>query len=244
MGKIDGRLAINSYLSRSKKGFPAWSAALDNGTTWGYYCPVLTEALPLCPSYLKAAVPENRPSQRGSPGRNVAVRGFGAFMIRSLALAVAIVIGLLAAGCSSPALFQQPAAPTPPALLQRASADSAPDVRIISLDFVPPIKDDGTCDDLANRTLLVVVDNRGALSENGVEVKLEVSGQSDGDTLVSQSQTIPVLSSGEAKVLKFSNFLPPQNRPTYNLKVDVKPVQGERNVDDNHKTLVLRVTKS
>lgn len=158
---------------------------------------------------------------------------------RSRALVAAILVGLLGAGCVGVVQSeQQPANPTPKALISAATVvDDTPDVRVISMDFDPPLNSDGSCTTLAQRTLLVAVDNRGKKAENDVVVKLEIKGPEDKEALISQLRTVSSVASGEVKVLKFTGFASLPARPVYNLVVDVQPVVGELSVDDNHKSL-------
>lgn len=161
------------------------------------------------------------------------------------ALVAAILVGTLAVGCASVVESEQkPVSPTPRALGAVATAvDDTPDVRVISVDFDPPLDSDGSCTSLDKRTLLVAVDNRGKKAENDVLVRLEIKGPEDKDALISQSRTVASVASGEVKVLKFTGFASLPARPVYNLIVDVRPVVGERSVDDNHKSLEVRISK-
>lgn len=155
-----------------------------------------------------------------------------------------ILTGLLADG--RVLWFESARTPTmtPMALAMAVGpSDDAPDLRIISLDFDPELSGEGTCDGLDHRTLLMAVDNRGKNAQNDVLVTLRIRGSTDKDALISQSQTIASLASGEVKVLKFSGFTSLPTRDSYDLEIEVKPVPGERNVTDNRKLVTLCISK-
>lgn len=164
--------------------------------------------------------------------------GFGPVVAAALAV-------LLAAGCAGPTKVEQEAAAQVPKALAAAATpiDDTPDVRIISMDFDPPLPSDGSLSSIENRTLLVAVDNQGKKTESDVVVSLEIRGPGDKDALLSQSQTIASLGCGEVKVLRFTGLAPLPARPLYSAVIAANPVPGEVNLDDNRKSLEFRLSK-
>lgn len=166
--------------------------------------------------------------------------------VRCGLLVAAALVGLLLGGCAGSAEPEQEAVSQMPKALAAAATpvDDAPDVRIISLDFDPPLNSDGSLPSFDKRTLFVAVDNQGKKAESDVVVSLEIRGPDDKEPLLSQSQTVASLGCGEVKVLRFGGLAPLPVRSSYTLVVSANPVPGEINVGDNRKSLELHLSKS
>jgi hypothetical protein len=75
----------------------------------------------------------------------------------------------------------------------------------------------------------VTVENSGDSPETSVQVTLTIPKTPNP---ITRTETIPLINSGEQKVVKFSDLGQPPFEPT-KVKVDVKPVPGETNTTNN-----------
>lgn len=129
----------------------------------------------------------------------------------------------------------QPAAsPVVPAL-----ATVAPDGRgiaIMGIDFDPPL-DAGQLLASGGVTLLVAVENEGQVTEPSVRVTARLfDPEGAGNDLANETVTVKSLDPGELRVVRFTQVTELPIRERYKLLIEVTPVSGERELDDNVRT--------
>jgi hypothetical protein len=76
----------------------------------------------------------------------------------------------------------------------------------------------------------VAVTNSGDFQETRVQVTLTIQQSPEP---ISKSQTIPIINKGQTETVTFTDFNIQQVAASLNLKVAVKPVEGETNTDNN-----------
>ncbi|MCL5074160.1 MAG: hypothetical protein M1136_00700 [Chloroflexi bacterium] len=160
-----------------------------------------------------------------------------------LFLLITLVLGLSSIGCVKMTEVANQPTPEGSLMLSRpVPRDEWHDVSIISLDFDPALKSGSLSQTTITRSsLLAAVENKGTQTERNLTVEVRVSGEANGDTLLTRSQTIDLLAAGEVKVVRFGSFedIPP--RADYFVQVRVLPVSAEVDLTNNQKTLHIRV---
>jgi hypothetical protein len=116
---------------------------------------------------------------------------------------------------------------------------------VLAVDFDPPLE----YEEIVARkergegiTLLVAVENTGAMTEQAVSVEVELS-KDDGKTLFLHKQgLIDAIAPGEIKLVHFEDTEIPFSYE-YRLLVRVVPVDAETCLVDNEKTYDLLITQ-
>ena len=117
-------------------------------------------------------------------------------------------------------------------------ATVAPDERevaIMGVDFDPPL-DAAQIMSNGGVTLLVAIENQGRVAEPVVRVSARLFDPQDTSTpgeLVNEAITIRSLAPGEVRVVRFTQVTELPLRSRYKLIVEVVPVAGERDHDNN-----------
>ncbi len=157
---------------------------------------------------------------------------------RSLPLLVLLVTSVALLGCQPSIEVFEPTSPLPPPTV-------APDERglaIMGVDFDPPLEA-GQILTNGGVTLLVALENQGRKTEPAARVtaRLYDAQSHPGADLASETITVRALAPGELRVVRFTqvNALPVRSR--YKLAVEVSPVPGERELDDNVRLLDIIV---
>jgi hypothetical protein len=120
-------------------------------------------------------------------------------------------------------------------------ATVAPDERevaIMGVDFDPPL-DAAQIMSNGGVTLLVAIENQGRVAEPVVRVSAKLFDPQDTTTsgeLVNETITVRSLAAGEVRVVRFTQVTELPLRSRYKLIVEVVPVTGERDHDNNVRT--------
>jgi hypothetical protein len=157
----------------------------------------------------------------------------GAFLLRGgLSLLVSIVASVTLLGCQPSIEVVQPASPVP--------ATVAPDERnlaIMGVDFDPPLEA-GQVLAGSGITLLVALENQGRRAEPVARVTARLYDPDSQNSADLASETISVrsLAPGELRVVRFTQVNDLPVRARYKLAVEVSPLSGEHQLDDNVRT--------
>jgi hypothetical protein len=149
---------------------------------------------------------------------------------RGIPFLVLCVFSVTLLGCTPSIEVVQPVSPLPPPTVQ-------PDERalaIVGVDFDPPLEG-GQVLSSGGVTLLVAVENRGRQVEPAARVTARLydpASPSSAD-LVSETITARALQPGEVRVVRFTQVTNLPVRAKYKLAVEVAPVPGEHERDDN-----------
>ncbi len=111
-------------------------------------------------------------------------------------------------------------------------------VAIMGVDFDPPL-DASQIMSNGGVTLLVAIENEGQVTEPLVRVSARLSDSHDGSTLselINETITVRSLAPDEVRVVRFTQVTELPLRSHYKLAVEVLPIAGERDCDDNVKT--------
>ena len=153
-------------------------------------------------------------------------------VLRALAF---LVLGVALAGCVRITAIESPSAavPTP------SGAAEVHDLVILGVDFHPPVTE-WTPD--RPPALLVTVGNRGTVTERQINVEARLTG-ADGLVLAEAREVLALLVPEEDRTVQFSAPALALYRPShrYYLHVSVTPVEGERQVTNNVRTLRIDV---
>jgi hypothetical protein len=116
---------------------------------------------------------------------------------------------------------------------------------VLAVDFDPPLeyeeivarKDRGE-----GITLLVAVENSGAVTEQAVSVEVELSKDQGESLFLHKQGIIDTIAPGEIKLVHFEDTEIPFSYE-YQLRVRVEPVEAETRLVDNEKTYDLLITQ-
>lgn len=155
----------------------------------------------------------------------------GAFLLRRmLSLMVLGVALVILPGCQPFIEVVQPGSPLPPPTV-------APDERglaIMGVDFDPPLEG-GQLLTRPGVTLLVALENQGRQTEPVAQVTARLYDPDDalGSDLANETITVRSLTPGELRVVRFTQVRDLPVRQRYKLAIEVSPVPGEQERDDN-----------
>lgn len=136
--------------------------------------------------------------------------------------------------------------PSPAAAPVAPPATVTPDERgvaIMGVDFDPPLE---AAQIISNRgvTLLVAIENEGQVTEPLVRVSARLSDPHDVSTLsdlVDETITVRSLAPDEVRIVRFTQVTELPLRSHYKLTVEVLPIAGERDCDNNVRTYEIIV---
>jgi hypothetical protein len=163
-----------------------------------------------------------------------ALLSLGAFPLRrGLLLLILIVAPVALLGCQPSIEVVQPASPVP---APTAALDER-NLAIMGVDFDPPLEA-GQILTGSGITLLVALENQGRQTEPAALVTAHLY---DPDSvaradLAGETITVRSLAPGELRVVRFTQVNDLPVRTHYKLAVEVAPLPGERQVDDNVRT--------
>lgn len=124
---------------------------------------------------------------------------------------------------------------------------AAHSISLIGVDFDPPL-DYNQIVSNGGLTLLVAIGNLGHSREAAVQVTatlLDSAEARQGVELLNETVTAKALAPGEVRVVRFSQVSELPVRDRYKLVVEVSPVAGELDLDDNSRTfdIIVRDTR-
>ena len=155
---------------------------------------------------------------------------------RVLPALLALVATLTLTACQPLIEVVQPA-PAPITPLATVAPDER-EVAIMGVDFDPPL-DAAQIMSNGGVTLLVAIENQGRVAEPVVRVSAKLFDPQDTTTsgeLVNETITVRSLAAGEVRVVRFTQVTELPLRSRYKLIVEVVPVTGERDHDNNVRT--------
>jgi hypothetical protein len=157
---------------------------------------------------------------------------------RSLLLFVSLVASVTLIGCQPSIEVVQPLSPLPPPTV-------APDERglaIMGVDFDPPLEA-GQILAGGGVTLLVALENQGRRTEPVAWVTARLYDPADAAAtdLARETITVRSLTPGELRVVRFTQVNDLPVRARYKLAVEVSPLPGETQLDDNLRTYDILV---
>ena len=162
--------------------------------------------------------------------------------LNSLTVTITTLLALLAlAGCARVEVVDR----FPPSTDEIASIPTQTpakhDLAVLAIDFDPPLEYEQLTASPEGVTLLVAVENSGLCTETDVKVKVELSSDEGHNLIVRRISYIDAIAPGEVKIARFKNLSRIPYRPTYRLRVQVLPVQGEVNKANNRRGYDLYV---
>ena len=124
---------------------------------------------------------------------------------------------------------------------------AAHSIALIGVDFDPPL-DYNQIVSNGGLTLLVAIGNLGHSREAAVQVTATLLDSAEAPQtveLLNETVTAKALAPGEVRVVRFSQVSELPVRDRYKLVVEVSPVAGELDLDDNSRTfdIIVRDTR-
>lgn len=149
----------------------------------------------------------------------------------------------LLAGCAEVKVIDAtPAVYTPEALTSPLSNGTLErNLVVLAVDFEPPLEYEQLLLRRQPISLLVAIENMGAMKEKDVTVRAQLSTLEDPDFLLTQGASISSIAPGEIQVVRFGQFGAIPLHKTYSLEVIVDAVPGESDLTDNRKAYDIQV---
>ncbi len=155
-----------------------------------------------------------------------------------------VMVAVVLSGCIQVQVVERTLASTEETPFAQEQRSEEHNLAVLAVDFDPPLEYEEI---MARRdrgegiTLLVAIENTGAVAEDDVVVEVELS-KDKGKTLFLHKQAlIDSVVPGEIKLVHFKDTEIPFSHE-YQLRVCVEPVDGETRVMDNEKSYDLLVT--
>ncbi len=122
-----------------------------------------------------------------------------------------------------------------------AAGQSQHNLAIMALDFDPPLSYQQIIVRREPVTLLVVIENRGAVTERGVMVRAELTSPQDSGLKVTQNARVASIAPGEIQIVRLARLKEIPFHGAYRLQVTIAPVAGELDLADNVKIYDVQV---
>jgi hypothetical protein len=155
--------------------------------------------------------------------------------------AVVVTVSLLLLAACSPAVTLLPSeAASLPAATVTPQQHA---LSILGVEFDPPL-DYAQILSRGGVSLLVALENRGLSTESNVRVTaqlLDSTDRSEPQKLFDDTVTVKTLAPGELRVVRFPQVSELPRLDRYRLQVQVEPVPGEQNTDDNERTYEIEI---
>ena len=164
---------------------------------------------------------------------------------RSVSALFLVVILVALSACQPSIEFLPPNDVTLPSVATVVPA--AHSITLIGVDFDPPL-DYNQIVSNGGLTLLVAIGNLGNSREAAVQVTATLLDSADARQdveLLNETVTARALAPGEVRVVRFSQVSELPVRERYKLVVEISPVAGELDLDDNSRTfdIIVRDTR-
>jgi len=162
---------------------------------------------------------------------------------RTISVLPALLVVLALTACQPLIEVVQPAPDGAPAFSLATVTPDERGVAIMGVDFDPPL-DAAQIMSNGGVTLLVAIENEGQVTEPLVRVSARLTDPQDGSTfsdLVNETITVRSLAPDEVRVVRFTQVTELPLRSHYKLTVEVLPIAGERDCDNNVKTYEILV---
>ncbi len=154
---------------------------------------------------------------------------------RLLPILLALLAALALAACQPLIEVVQPAPAAGPIAPLATVAPDARGVAILGVDFDPPL-DAAQITSSGGVTLLVAIENEGLVAEPIVRVSARLSDPQDpsgSGELVNETISVRSLAPHEVRIVRFTQVTELPLRSHYKLHVEVVPVAGEHDRDNN-----------
>ena len=175
------------------------------------------------------------------PWRTGSTAGAGR-LVRGGLLAAALGVYLSTAGCGTISVNDD--TPAPPPNYNQVSAplntDPRHDLAILGVDFDPALD----VQRLMNHepvSLVVGVSNQGNQAESRVQVKADLWSADGSRRLLHIEQLVDSIAAGDVQPVRLTNAGTPPYFSRYHLTVEIVPVPGETNTQNNTRTLDIVV---
>lgn len=154
-----------------------------------------------------------------------------------------LVAVLVLAGCAEVKVTDAtPVVYTPEALTSPLSGSTVErNLVVLAVDFEPPLEYEQLLLRREPIALLVAVENTGAIKEQDVTVRAQLSTLEDPEFLLTQGASISSIAPGEIQVVRFGQLGSIPLHRTYSLEVIVDAVPGESDLADNRKAYDIQV---
>jgi len=166
---------------------------------------------------------------------------------RTALASTALLAYLVASGCGSISVADNTPTSSTPALSSEVSDSLATgpshDLAIMGVDFDPPLD----VDRIANHepiTLVVGVSNQGNRRETNVRLTADLWSVDRSQHLLHSEQTMGSIAAGNVVPVRLVNTRTPPFLTVYHLSVDIVPVDGESNTQNNSRQLDILVNSS
>lgn len=162
---------------------------------------------------------------------------------RIAALVVLAFVAISTGGCIQVQIIDRTPSTTDLTPLEEQQDEH--NLAVLAVDFDPPLE----YDEIVARkergegiTLLVAVENTGAMAEQSVSVEVELSKDHGNTLFLHKQEIIDTIAPGEIKLVHFEDTEIPFSYE-YQLRVRVEPVGAETRLMDNEKTYDLLITQ-
>jgi hypothetical protein len=112
---------------------------------------------------------------------------------------------------------------------------------VLAVDFDPPLEYEQLLLRRQPISLLVAIENVGAIKEQDITVRAQLSTLEDPEFLLTQGASISSIAPGEIQVVRFGQLGAIPLHKTYSLEVIVDAVQGESDLTDNRKAYDIQI---
>ena len=156
---------------------------------------------------------------------------------------VLILVGL--AGCAEfEVVDTTPAAGSPEPFVSPLAADpSRHDLAILGLEFDPPLDYQQLILRQQSVALLVVIENAGTVTERDLVIEARLTTPDDEEPVLTQKATVTSIAPGEIQIVRFDPMHKIPYHATFNLAVNIVPVDGEANTTNNAKAFEIQIRR-
>ncbi|MBN1661748.1 MAG: hypothetical protein JXA93_25365 [Anaerolineae bacterium] len=121
------------------------------------------------------------------------------------------------------------------------SEQSKHDLAVMTVEFDPPLSYQQLIARRQSVALLVVVENRGTITEREVVVEAKLTSPQDSTLSIAQEAVVGGIAPGEIRIVRFRRLDDIPYHETYRLEVAVEPVSGESNLSNNRKAFEIQI---
>lgn len=169
----------------------------------------------------------------------------GKVMLPGIALMLLLSVLTLTA-CVDVEIVDKEPSVNPPDMLTSPdlARDGKHNLAVLAVDFDPPLSYQQLVIRPQAVELLVVIENTGTATEQGVTVRAQLSTPENTEYLLTQGASVASIAPGEIQIVRFARLSEIPFHQTYNLEVVVEPVLGEIDLTDNTKAFELQVHRN
>jgi hypothetical protein len=121
------------------------------------------------------------------------------------------------------------------------SEESKHDLAVMTVEFDPPLNYQQLIARRQSVALLVVVENRGTITEREVVVEASLTTPQDNALSITQEAIVDHIAPGEIRIVRFGRLDDIPYHETYHLEVAVEPVSGESILGNNRKAFEIQI---